>query len=379
MPEQTRVMWWSDTHWPAIGGIEVLASHLLPGLADRGFQVIVVTSHLGESPLPDSEIHERIRIHRFPFHEALTTRRKDLWSDVLAKVSRLKSEFRPDLVHINFPSPSGIFHLLSRKAWEAPTIAAVHTAFPAGSQSSDTLTHRILSASSFVTANSRAMLRQALAIAPEIESRSSMIYNGVPRPRREASPLPFDPPVIACIARLVEKKGVDLALTAFATVRERIPDIRMIVAGDGPERRKLHDQALDLSLGDSVTFMGWVQQRDIPDVLDSATLLVVPSRTTEPFGIVAAEAMQMSRPVVCTDQGGLPEIVDDGSTGLVVRAGDAEALAGAIIRVLEDPTLASRLGQAGRVRAGSCFSMERCVAAHEQVYRSVLRVAVPLP
>ena len=369
MPDRTRVLWWSDTYWPAIGGMEVLASNLVTGLALRGFHMIVATSHNSESSLPDSENHDGIEIHRFRFHEALTTRRMDLWSNVLARVSRMKSEFRPDVVHLNFPSPSGIFHLLTERAWTTPTVAAIHTAFPASSQSADSLTHRILAASSFVTANSRAMLLHATAIAPEIETRSSVIYNGVPRPRHEASALPFHPPVIACIARLVEKKGVDVALRALALVKDRFPEVRMIVAGDGPERQKLEALARDLCPGDSVTFTGWVQPAAIPELIDSATLLVVPSRTTEPFGMVAVEAMQMSRPVICTNQGGLPEVVEAGKTGFVVAADDAPALADAMIRVLQNPTLARQLGQAGRIRADDCFSIERCIDAYELLYR----------
>src|SRR5665647_1647595 len=248
MPDRTRVIWWSDTYWPAIGGIEVLASHLVPALADRGFHIIVATSHHAEFSLPDSETHDGIQIHRFRFHEALRTRRKDLWAEVLDRVGQMKSEFRPDIVHLNFPSPSGIFHLLSEKVWKAPTIAAIHTAFPATAQSADTLTHRMLAASEFVTVNSKAMLRQAVTIAPEIEDRSSVIYNGVPRLPVEPSRLPFDPPVIACIARLVEKKGVDVALRALAIVKERTPEVRMIVAGDGPELQKLQDLVHDLCI-----------------------------------------------------------------------------------------------------------------------------------
>ena len=375
MPDPLRILWWSDTYWPAIGGIEVLASHLVPGLALRGFQMRVATSHNGGLALPDIENHDGIGIHRFRFHEALTTRRKDLWSEVLANVMRMKSEFRPDVVHLTFPSPSGIFHLLSDKAWKAPTITAIHTAFPPRSQSAESLAHRMLVASSLVTANSHAMLVQAVEIAPEIETRASVIYNGVPRPQREPSPLPFNPPIIACIARLVGKKGVDVALRAHAITRERFPDVRMIVAGDGPERQQLEALALDLGLAGCVTFMGWVEPAEIPEVIDSVTLLVVPSRTAEPFGIVAVEAMQMSRPVICTNQGGLPEVVEADKTGFVVPADDPQALADAILRLLENPTLARELGEAGRVRAGNCFAIERCIDAHEMLYRTAVRAA----
>ena len=134
----------------------------------------------------------------------------------------------------------------------------------------------------------------------------------------------------------------------------------------------------DLCLGDNVTFTGWVQPAAIPELIDSATLLVVPSRTTEPFGLVAVEAMQMSRPVICTNQGGLPEVVEAGKTGFVVAADDTSALADAMIRLLENPTLARQLGEAGRIRADDCFSIERCIDAYELLYRGLAGDAAAL-
>ncbi len=369
MADKIRVLLWSDAYWPAIGGIEVLTSNLVPALVRRGFEFLVVTSHNGDSSLPDFEIHDGIPIHRFRFHEALSLRRADVWSGALSGVKRMKSEFRPHLVHLNFPAPSGLFHLMSERVWSAPTIASIHTAFPPGTGSSDTLTHRILTAGVFITANSEAMLRQARLLAPEINERSMVIYNGVAASTIQPTELPFDPPVVLCIARLVAKKGVDVALHAFTRVQARLPEARMIVAGDGPERQSLEHFAAELRIADRVEFRGWVQPLDIPAAINSATLLVVPSRSIEPFGIVAVEAMHMARPVICTDQGGLPEIVEDARTGFTVPVNDPDALAERMLTVLGDSLLARRLGHAGRKRAAENFTIEKCADAHERLYR----------
>jgi glycosyltransferase involved in cell wall biosynthesis len=287
----------------------------------------------------------------------------------MAGIHGLKSEFQPDVVHLNFPSPSCMFHLLTEKAWRAPTIAAIHSAFPPQARTLETLTRRMLGASAWVTANSQATLRDALSFAPEITQRASVVYNGLPGPQCEPSPLSFDPPVIACVARLVEGKGIDIALRALAIARRRIPGVKMLIAGDGPEADKLHALAHEIEVSDSVEFMGWVDPAAIAKVIDSATLVLVPSRHAESFGIVAVEAMQMARPVIVTDRGGLPEVVDDGETGFVVPADDADALAQAASRILENPPLARKLGEAGKTRAEKCFGIERCTDEHEALYR----------
>lgn len=371
----TRILWWSDTYWPHIGGIELLGAHLLPRLIERGFEVVVLTSQRGQT-LPNQEVHDNVSIRRLPLHEALQANRTDLWAHVIAGIRQLKSELRPDVVHLNFPSPSCIFHLLTEKAWRAPTLVAIRTAFPPQARASDTLTHRMLGSSAWVTANSQAMLRDAWSIAPEIRERSSVIYNGLPTLQCEPSPLLFNPPVIVCVARLVEKKGIDIALRAFAIVKQRIPGVRMIVAGDGPEAAKLHALAHEIGVTDSVEFKGWVEPAAIAGVIDCATLVLVPSRSTEPFGIVAVEAMQMARPVIVTDQGGLPEVVDDGKTGFVVAADDSDALARVAILILENPTLAQRLGEAGKRRAETCFSIDRYTDEHEALYRRLAKRSV---
>jgi glycosyltransferase involved in cell wall biosynthesis len=143
-----------------------------------------------------------------------------------------------------------------------------------------------------------------------------------------------------------------------------------VLAGDGFERPELVQLADQLGIAADVTFLGWVPNSDLPPYYRAAAVSVIPS-LEEGFGIPAAEAMGCEVPVVASDAGGLPEVVEDGVTGLVVPRGDADALARAIQTLLTDPERRRVMGQAGRARALRLFDWDRSAEQFEQLYREV--------
>jgi glycosyltransferase involved in cell wall biosynthesis len=125
-----------------------------------------------------------------------------------------------------------------------------------------------------------------------------------------------------------------------------------------------------LGLGADVTFLGWVPNTELPPYYRAAAVSVIPS-LEEGFGIPAAEAMGCEVAVVASDAGGLPEVVENGVTGLVVPRGDSTALAQAIGSLLADPERRRAMGQAGRMRALKLFDWDRSAEQFEQIYREV--------
>jgi glycosyltransferase involved in cell wall biosynthesis len=153
---------------------------------------------------------------------------------------------------------------------------------------------------------------------------------------------------IVFVGRLSPQKGVATLLAAFAGLTT--PGARLVLVGDGPDRDDLERQARRLGVRDRIHVTGFVPHSRIPAVLASADLLVLPS-VYEEFGTVLVEAMQVGLPAVASRVGGIPEVVEDGVTGLLVPPGDPRSLAAAIDRVLGDPELAQRLGGSARRRA----------------------------
>jgi glycosyltransferase involved in cell wall biosynthesis len=174
---------------------------------------------------------------------------------------------------------------------------------------------------------------------------------------------------LLCVGRLVPVKGIDTLLSAFAAAVREQPDLTLDIAGEGPLRGELESAAGGLALGGSVRFLGRVE--DATTRMEQAAAVVVPS-LGEGFGMVALEAAERGRPVIASAVGGLPEIIDDGRTGVLVPPGDAEALAAAIVALVRDPGRAAVLGHAARGRALAEFSLARCADRTDGLYREAL-------
>ena len=187
-----------------------------------------------------------------------------------------------------------------------------------------------------------------------------------------ATPYEGDEPRLLCIGRLIPIKGHLVLLRALAQARSRVPGVRLDIAGRGPLEPALKSYARELGLSGAVRFLGFVSP--IQQAIEDAAVVVVPS-LGEGFGMVALEAMERARPVIASAVGGLPEIVADGETGLVVPSGDADALADAIVVLAGDLRHAAAMGSAGRERALEEFTPERCVRRIEDLYRGALAPA----
>jgi glycosyltransferase involved in cell wall biosynthesis len=166
----------------------------------------------------------------------------------------------------------------------------------------------------------------------------------------------------------VPKKGIDVLLRALHAVGPGDgPSLRLL--GDGPLRRELEDLGAKLGISDQLRFLGEVGRKDVFAELAQCDMLIMPSRhESESFGLATLEAMACGKPVIASAVGGLVELVDDNETGLLVPRDDPEALANAIRRLVKDPALRARLGEAGRLKAQR-FTAERTGGNYERLFR----------
>jgi glycogen(starch) synthase len=183
-------------------------------------------------------------------------------------------------------------------------------------------------------------------------------------------PLPFQPPRLLCLGRLVRQKGFDLALAAFASIIERFSEVRIVIAGDGPERSQLERQIAEWHLEGKVELLGWVAPDNVPALLNTATMVLMPSRW-EGLPSVALQTAMMARPIVATPVGGLSEVIVHQQTGLLVPPEDHAELASAIAFLLEHPAAAVQMGQNARERVQEVFGWQRCVDAYDALYRQL--------
>jgi glycosyltransferase involved in cell wall biosynthesis len=187
----------------------------------------------------------------------------------------------------------------------------------------------------------------------------------------EPEPYTSETPRFLCIGRLIPIKGHVVLLRAFRAVLDARPDATLEIAGRGVLEHGLKDLARELELNGAVRFLGHVTP--VQRAVEESLAVVVPS-LGEGFGMVALEAMERARPVIAAAIGGLEDLVRDGETGLLVRPGDADSLAEAMLTLAADPARAVAMGREARSRAIERFPEARCTERTEEVYRHWLAV-----
>jgi glycogen(starch) synthase len=331
-----RILFWSELFWPYLGGAQLFGAQLISYLQSRGHEFMVMTSKYA-SDLPDEDHYKGVPIHRFPFREALGGAGIKMLPRIVSEVLKAKTRFDPDAVFINGISPSTFFHLVTNEVQPSPVIVRVNQEILCGEKRGDaTITGKVLSGADWVACVSTPLLAQVHRLVPEISHRSSVIRNGLEYPEVTPKPLPFEAPMLLCLGRLVRQKGFDLALAAFASICDRFPKVRLVVAGDGPERASIQRRIAALGLTDRVELRGWVAPEDIFNLIDTATVVLIPSRL-EGLPSVALQASIMARPIIATRVGGISEVVVDQKSGLLLEPEDSVALSKAIVYLLEHP------------------------------------------
>jgi glycosyltransferase involved in cell wall biosynthesis len=200
----------------------------------------------------------------------------------------------------------------------------------------------------------------------------SVIYNGINIDAQHSAQAPSAQsadlsghPVIGVIGRLSTEKGQEYLIRAAGILKARYPDIKLLIVGDGAQRSYLASLAEQLNISANVTFTGIVS--DVYPLIRRMDIIILPS-LYEAFGLVLLEAMAMKKPVIATRVNGVPEIVAEGSTGLLVPPADAGALADAVIKFVDNPDLGRAMGEKGYLRFNQLFSSQQMISQVENLY-----------
>lgn len=178
----------------------------------------------------------------------------------------------------------------------------------------------------------------------------------------------FDKYLIGFVANLNYRKGHEYLLRAIASVKKEFPQIQLLLLGEGDLRVELENLVKDLEIQEQVSFLGY--QKDVPAILKQLDLYVHAS-TLEPLGIAVIEAMAAGKCVVATEVGGVPEIIQDGKTGFLVKPKCSDSLARSIIKIIGAPDIAIEIGGAARNRVEEVFDIKKVVESYQDVYESL--------
>lgn len=349
---------------------------LLPAL-EHGFDVIVAAH--GAGPLREAAAtpsgarfvpleHVRRRIH--PLRDV---------AGLLELVRVLRRE-RPDIVHANSSKAGVLGRLAAYLAGVPIRIFTVHGwAFSAHSGAAsrlyrwaDRLVRPLTTATICVSDRD---LARGLAAHTCTAERTVVIPNAVDVRHAPAARHERARPLVVAVGRLKAPKDFLTLVRALAQLPASA--FEAVIVGDGPDRAELEAEIRRLGIGDRVLLLG--ERRDVPRLLAGADLFVL-SSTSEGMPVSVLEAMAAGLPVVGSGVGGMPELVVDGTTGLLVEPGDPDGLAVALGRLLAEPELRRRMGDAGRERAGERFDLERFWQAHLELYsRELAKRGLPVP
>ena len=292
------------------------------------------------------------------------------------RLSRLLKQLKPDVIHAHDPHGVAMAALalsMSTQVTKPPLVASRRVDFHLRGNSLSRWKYRQVDC--FICASEA--IRQILLGDGVPESRAVTVHEGIDIERVERAEaanlhgefwLPRHAPIVGNVAALVPHKGQRHLIDAARAVVLQVPDARFIIAGEGDLRPSLERQIKDYHLEKHVLLAGFR-----PDVLSlhKAFDIFVMSSVTEGLGTSLLDAMAAGKAIVATRAGGIPEVVADGETGVLVPTRDHDAMAGAIVRLLKDETLRRQMGDAGRARARALFSAERMVHGTIKVYEGV--------
>lgn len=228
-----------------------------------------------------------------------------------------------------------------------------------------------------------ARARANIAISDHVRRRLDLkntrtIYYGVPDLTFSERSETNAPSMAACFAylgRLVTEKGVRVLLDAAAILKERGVNYCLKIIGDGPERQSLEQLARDRRLSDRIVFTGFLSGEQLGRAMDDVNVVVMPSQCEETAGLSAMEQMMRGRLVICSDIGGLSEMVD--GAGLKCSPGDAAGLAELMGKVVQRPQIIEEIGKRARERALHYFSLDQMIRQHLNLYRSITKPGLP--
>jgi glycosyltransferase involved in cell wall biosynthesis len=286
---------------------------------------------------------------------------------------RLIRRQRIDLINAHFLSPHFLHLVIAARLLRVPLVLSVHgsdVTFQANAGGAHRLLCRaILRRADAVVACSESLARRTSEICPEVSHNITWVHNGMDDTKKPDS---FQEGAVSgrfllCVCRHVHVKGVDVLLKAFAIIHEQVPDVSLVLVGDGPLLSQHKMLADHLSIAQRVVFHGEVAHSDVAGFFANSAVFILPSRS-EGFSVTLLEAAYYGVPIVCTNVGGSPELISTGLNGLLVEPNDPAAMASQVLTLLRNPVLARRFGDAARETVRSRFLWRELIRDYVDVY-----------
>lgn len=352
-----------------VGGIEIASQDIANLLAQKGNDVYVVTSgkrNLMEKP------NQNVIVYRCSNSGLNLFDSSVFWLKAFFALTKIK----PDIVHCQ-AIPMGVPAFLFKQLYRKPYIVWCH-GFDVYNpwKFKKIISRAVLNSADAVIAltnHMREMLQKScnkdIAIIPnslnvkKFESASKNL-------NQEELGIEKEDRIILFVGTLNPVKGLQYLVEAFKTISRKIPKAKLLLVGDGPERRNLENMVKKNGLEDKVSLIGRVENDEVPKYMTIADVFVLPS-LSESFGIVNLEAMACGLPIVATRVDGIPEVVNDPENGFLVEPMNSGQIAAKVILLLENDALREKMGKTNREKAKE-YGLEKIIGKIEKIYSEVL-------
>ncbi|MDP2642847.1 MAG: glycosyltransferase family 4 protein [Candidatus Peregrinibacteria bacterium] len=369
-----RILLYTDT--PLAGGAEIQMFLLAKFLDKKKFTpILALSSNESLDKLRENFDKEGIKVIR------INAKSKHNPIHYLS-LKRIIAEEKIDILHLNLWNPASCrYGFLAGKSAKIPMIVTEHDPFELTGFKNAFKKYGLKAVSKIVTVSleNQKLLKK---LFPEHKEKIEVIQNGIDTDWWQSQVLRFaendrheiktevfraneDTLIIISVAELHERKGLKYLIKAVSEVKEKYPNIKLVIVGEGPNRKNLENLIEDLKLEDHVILLG--RRKEIPKLLKSSNIFVLPSRR-EAFGLVNLEAMITPLPVIASAVGGIPEIIKNGETGILVKAEDEKELAKALETLISDSPLREKMAEKGFLRVKENFSAQKMAEKYEKLY-----------
>jgi len=330
---------------------------------------------------------ENINIHRLPIGKNADNIHYQTKQELISYTwnafwfaRKLAKQNKYDLTHSFFSVPCGVISMFLKWEFKLPYIISLRGSDVPGYSErfvglykwiTPTIL-RIWSGASFVIANSQGL--KELAVKSETQKEIGVVYNGIDLEDffADESKRNQEQFTIICVSRVTPRKGIRYLIQALKILAEKYPQARLLIVGDGNEKKILEDLTIDLGLSDKVEFAGAIAHENVLAYYQRANVFVLPS-LNEGMSNVMLEALACSLPVVATNTGGTKELLTDNVNGLIVKMKDAEDLAEKIEKLILNPQLEKSMSQESRKLAES-LSWGKVAEEYVELYKKTINL-----
>jgi N-acetyl-alpha-D-glucosaminyl L-malate synthase BshA len=367
------------TVYPTYGGSGIVGSELGKELAERGHTVHFISSSL---PTRLTQLGGRVRFHEVEMMSYPLFEHQPYTLALATKMAEVAESENLDLLHVHYAIPHSISAILARESLKPhrtlPVITTLHgtdITLVGADRSYLPITRYGIAQSDGVTAVSNYLKRATaetfhfdhIAVIPNFICATD--YSRKPKAELRAELSPNGEPLLVHVSNFRPVKRPVDCVEILARVREKGVKARLVMVGDGSERSRAEHRARCLNVEHLCSFVG--KQPRITDYLSASDVLLLPSEQ-ESFGLAALEALACEVPVIASRVGGIPEVVDDGSTGCLAEVGDIEKMSDCAARLLSDEDLRREMGRRARESAVSRYSTDLVIPQYIEFYERVI-------